>query len=105
MTVGEGGRLDVTGGIWIAHGSTLDPPLDNLSSNGVVLAGGSLSSSSSASLINLDDSGTVSGWGNIASLHGDIIVTDSTFSESYEVFINLRSIHHNFSSLTTFSCF
>ncbi len=26
VTVGEGGRLDVTGGIWIAHGSTLDPP-------------------------------------------------------------------------------
>ncbi len=26
VTVGEGGRLNVTGGIWIAHGSTLDPP-------------------------------------------------------------------------------
>jgi len=65
VTIGTGGTLTASAGTYVYHGSHLNIGQDNLTSNGVTLAGGSLSGNSSTSRLNLDHSGTVSGWGNI----------------------------------------
>jgi T5SS/PEP-CTERM-associated repeat protein len=65
IDIGTGGQLEIFGGTYVYHGSTIDPGPGGLISSGVQLLGGNITGTQPTSVLNLNHSGTVSGWGSL----------------------------------------
>ena len=65
ITIDAGGDLEIVGGTYIYHGSSIDPGPGSLVSSGIQLNGGKLTSTSPLSTLNLDNTGDITGSGTI----------------------------------------
>ena len=94
LTIGQGGRLETSGQTYVYTGSSIDPGPNSFESGGVNLAGGNLLGTDSLSLLNLQKTGNVSGYGSIISnIHlgsnglingdpGEALIVDGTLAGS-----------------------